>query len=365
MTAVDHREIVTLLKQDKQLKAITSIFTREYWTRLWIIQEFLMARDFIIQCGRDTCSRFSFCSFLDAIEDGVDKRQTDALKSWGRVKKHVSRLQETIPARLVRQRRRADARALFKDYGSRPVPQRWFKLYEDYKTAKCEDPWDKIFGLQTLAYDCCKQEIPVDYSLSWQQVLGNLVRHQISQHITAPKSLNFQISAPKYTVKKVRQIYCEAAEAFSQYDRADLLAKLKFDFDDFVEKIEDVKPNAFTTVRGYIRGRIYFTSPALSEAFSTKDFSVPHLTTWTEIQLRHICGQFERRESGSTTGSKLVSLETPSLGSKACSRHPHVTSELSIFAPTNARLDPMSSDSQLKWPTLSNLNTTQASSYRR
>jgi hypothetical protein len=45
-------------ERDHQLNAIFSLLTRAYWKRLWIIQEVLMARDLIIQCGSDNCSRF-------------------------------------------------------------------------------------------------------------------------------------------------------------------------------------------------------------------------------------------------------------------------------------------------------------------
>jgi hypothetical protein len=335
-TLWDYPTIIALLNRKKRLMAIYSVLTRKYWTRLWIIQEFFMARDFVIQCGQDTCSQLLLCSFLDAIEYIMGERHTEYLLSGATPQSEASRIHQTIPARLVRQRRGTDASEdMFKFHGYKPILQPWFKLYKDYKAANCEDQRDRIFGLHSMASDCCKQDIPVDYSLSWQQILGNLVRHQVSQHIIAPKSLKFQDTS-KSTIKGIRQIYCEAAEMFSQYDRANLLARLDFAIDDFAERIRNVNPDTVIMISGYIRGRIYHTSPIPSEGFSTKNLSVPHLTTFTDIQLRHICSQLERRDPGSTTRSRLVSLETPGLGIKADPQHPHVTSGLPIFAPINA-----------------------------
>ncbi|KAH8784400.1 heterokaryon incompatibility protein-domain-containing protein, partial [Hyaloscypha finlandica] len=51
----------TLLEENNKLKVIETIFLKDYWRRLWIIQEFLMARDYMLQCGNNTCTRFRLC----------------------------------------------------------------------------------------------------------------------------------------------------------------------------------------------------------------------------------------------------------------------------------------------------------------
>jgi hypothetical protein len=59
----------TVMEGNKKLRAIYSLLTREYWTRLWIIQEFLVARDFFIQCCNDKCTRMRISWFMSWIEN--------------------------------------------------------------------------------------------------------------------------------------------------------------------------------------------------------------------------------------------------------------------------------------------------------
>lgn len=49
-----------LAEGNQKLAAFYSLLTRKYWRRLWIIQEFLFAKDFVLQCGNDSCSQFRF-----------------------------------------------------------------------------------------------------------------------------------------------------------------------------------------------------------------------------------------------------------------------------------------------------------------
>ncbi|KAE8452944.1 hypothetical protein EG329_012131 [Mollisiaceae sp. DMI_Dod_QoI] len=44
-----------IIRVNDQLLAIHSLLSRNYWKRLWIVQEFLNSRDFIVWCGNDSC----------------------------------------------------------------------------------------------------------------------------------------------------------------------------------------------------------------------------------------------------------------------------------------------------------------------
>lgn len=40
------------LNPDLDLRSVVSLFDREYWSRLWVVQEILHARDIVVRCGR-------------------------------------------------------------------------------------------------------------------------------------------------------------------------------------------------------------------------------------------------------------------------------------------------------------------------
>ncbi|KAF4628981.1 hypothetical protein G7Y89_g9168 [Cudoniella acicularis] len=46
------------VNRSRMLSAIYTLFTRDYWKRLWIIQEILLASKLLAYCGNDTCSWF-------------------------------------------------------------------------------------------------------------------------------------------------------------------------------------------------------------------------------------------------------------------------------------------------------------------
>jgi hypothetical protein len=41
---------------------------RQYWVRLWIIQELVLAREVEVYCGPEHCSWYMFCTVLTSSE---------------------------------------------------------------------------------------------------------------------------------------------------------------------------------------------------------------------------------------------------------------------------------------------------------
>jgi hypothetical protein len=218
----------------------------------------------------DTCSPLRLRYFLHAIgcipyeyEYYIRKQRNP----WDRAG-IVQRIFDSVPARLLRQRTSPEGRErVFKDYAAEPVPQVWFKLFSDNRKAKCEDPRDKIFGLHSLTCLCCQREISIDYSLSWEEVVRNLLRHQVYGHAIAPKSLfkgNWTFYSRFPAAQEFQQMYRDAANMYRRGGQTSSSARLSTaTVDEFCERIEDVEPFN-VTFRGYVRGRIYYTSPPLS-----------------------------------------------------------------------------------------------------
>lgn len=66
---------------DEVVDAITSFCSREYWTRLWIIQELVIASHITLLCGLSVCDWSKFSLFIDYLED-QEKRTGMVLLRW-------------------------------------------------------------------------------------------------------------------------------------------------------------------------------------------------------------------------------------------------------------------------------------------
>lgn len=51
-------DLVKTTSEDRKLTVLYSLLTHSYWKRLWIIREFLIAKEIILESGGDTCSAF-------------------------------------------------------------------------------------------------------------------------------------------------------------------------------------------------------------------------------------------------------------------------------------------------------------------
>jgi hypothetical protein len=274
---------------NRQLSALHSLLSREYWERLWIIQEFLMAQKFVLQCGDDLCPQFRVSWFFQLLKGRSDVSEQNP-KVW-EVQERLIVLRAIFSSTPVRLLLRRDMGKNVKLGRSRPGPvplEPLYVLFEDYNRAQCEDPRDRILGLRSLAYDCCKEAIPVQYSLGWEGTLWNLIRHQIFYHPWTPRG-DVDWSPPKSVVAKIHEIYRQSEEV-SHYSTNNNSAEM------FKAAVNDVARSIrYTTLgespvmlRGYVRGRICYLSggrdhPRWESALLPQDF-----TAMMKIQLKYI-----------------------------------------------------------------------------
>lgn len=133
-----------------------------YWSRLWIIQEVVLAKDIVL--------------YLD-----------DASATWeefhrccGEIDGKVNRLAQTssrIPFLLNRQR---DGNA------TREVPL--FDLVLMFGKSLCTDIRDRIFGLHSLAPQCCSDSTPVEYAIPVSRKCEELTHHYLIEHYSSQKA---------------------------------------------------------------------------------------------------------------------------------------------------------------------------------
>ena len=190
-TAVDKLQPSALrelfLKQSPILFAgIYSLSANEYWKRLWVIQEFLLASKVIIQCGSYTFPwrRLRAVSINPSMWKPMTSGYTIKLSMWNLLSYFTS----------VRQLEQAAVRAAELE-GSRMVVLMSHdrvqlggtgielgSLFVAHQSGECENELDKVFGVWALAKECCQLAVPIDYSLTLNQVKQKLFEHDNEAH---------------------------------------------------------------------------------------------------------------------------------------------------------------------------------------
>jgi hypothetical protein len=193
-----------------KLSAIEMMFSREYWHRLWIVQEIILAEDIILQCGEDLICWENVGLFFRLIRKRFkpgpgttdlrvqevwygERPRTSSLDDKGWAKRFeachatsdldyereaiLHSIQKSVPARLFRHREDRDRK--FRNLES---PHSLVELCTEYGKSLCQDSRDKIFGIRSFAAGCCREAIRVDYSLTFFQIRGALVQHHFRQH---------------------------------------------------------------------------------------------------------------------------------------------------------------------------------------
>lgn len=121
-----------------KLDAIRSMCYREYWTRLWIIQEVLLSTDILLCCGDESLPWSCLSSFFSILT----KPFSSSLEATGLTHKSESLIRaidDSIPARLFRD---ASKRRHLQSW-DQPTHRTLFGLCVEYGEAKCEDRRDK------------------------------------------------------------------------------------------------------------------------------------------------------------------------------------------------------------------------------
>ncbi|RDW57093.1 hypothetical protein BP6252_13839 [Coleophoma cylindrospora] len=149
-------------------KAILKLCEREYWQRLWIIQEVVLATKIAIYCGGNSIDwelLRRVCGQLNDLKDNLKiSRYEQRLGS-------IEQIRGTLTTRLVQQRINLQTRSFT-----------LFWLLKTYQQAMCLDIRDKVFGLHSLAIECCRAATPIDYSKSSFRVCGELLHHYLLHH---------------------------------------------------------------------------------------------------------------------------------------------------------------------------------------
>lgn len=222
-TSID-REVMYIQNEENG----EAIITNPYWSRLWIIQEIVLAQEVHFVHGN-----------LEFEWEEVDQLLAHSL-FWNTLEERIRPLIEH------RDRRAIDV-------------YRLESLLDKFRNAQCRDKRDKIFGFLGLAHDGEDEEIEVDYSIGLFELYQKLVDfHQKSQPLQPEDPIMFDIRP--------------------ELDRSIRLVKfsslVQSVFEDGLEA--EARTNCFNDVprryyyaRGAIAGDIMYIGPTYSQIISS------------------------------------------------------------------------------------------------
>ena len=159
----------------KYLSVWEGLPSLSYWSRLWIVQEFVLAQDLVLHLGQATLDLENFHKFCAGIDHIVIRDAWEGMK-WLREFRQKTLFQLYRHRIGLQTPDMRDGRELL-------IPL--FDLVCMYGESKCMDLRDRVFGLHSLAPQCCRKSTPVDYSTSLYNTCGKLLTHYLLEHVGA------------------------------------------------------------------------------------------------------------------------------------------------------------------------------------
>jgi len=135
-----------------------------YWKRLWIIQEIVLARDIVLYLGEASATWEDFHQCCAEIDGKVNRLAQTSLR---------------IPSKLYDQREKNKTDKI-------PL----FDLVMMFGDNLCTDIRDRIFGLHSLAPQCCRDSTTVEYALPVSRKCEEITHHYLFEHYSVQKSLS-------------------------------------------------------------------------------------------------------------------------------------------------------------------------------
>lgn len=213
---------------------LLDLISRAYWTRLWVIQEVVLASALVIHCGTHSLSWDVFSKILlwnPAASDSI----------------------RNSPATVLCLRRQNNEN---RPTSRQPVRQSILLLFENHLHSECADIRDKIYGLHSLAPECCREAILVDYSCSAQQLCHRVLEHEVISH--QPDGEHFRT--------RVRRLRTTIVDGFFNSQKPTLIMS---PIPGQTEVSEPKKIQAEVEVAASTLGQVLWVSPLVDEPWST------------------------------------------------------------------------------------------------
>ncbi|KAE8450760.1 hypothetical protein EG329_005673 [Mollisiaceae sp. DMI_Dod_QoI] len=196
------RSLITLGESSapplSKLESLSVLCSKSYWERLWVIQELVLAKTVLVQCGFliFDLNHFSFIDRLLLRDMDYNARMT---------------IMRSLPVKIVKlrkERRQREEEQELRAQSARGKPEEksssaaiylWtpgqpydspsgegcsslVEIMQETSVAKCADRRDKVFGLLNLCFRCCRDAIRPDYSKSLAHICESILEHHITWH---------------------------------------------------------------------------------------------------------------------------------------------------------------------------------------
>jgi hypothetical protein len=150
--------------------SLLKLCQRTYWSRLWILQEMVLGFEIVIQCGIHEISWERLSLLLTAIYVNWETL-FGPNKRWYEIHPLLKELSTQGPYLInIFQQKFNQNRDGYNTIGN---------LTTKFRESACQDSRDKIFGILSLSYNCCRQAVCVDYGMSLIQVIVLVLEHQV------------------------------------------------------------------------------------------------------------------------------------------------------------------------------------------
>lgn len=136
---------------------LRSLFKKPYWTRMWIVQEIVLAQSILLMCGNHTLKWDPVCTFLTKLS-GHTIMETPGYSIWT--------MRQSMPHTWSRKK----------------TPLGFLLMFAAGK--ECSEPRDKVYGLLGLLNPPYDAELKADYSLTQEQVFEQVTVYMARWYTT-------------------------------------------------------------------------------------------------------------------------------------------------------------------------------------
>ncbi|KAK3368579.1 heterokaryon incompatibility protein-domain-containing protein [Podospora didyma] len=174
--------------------AVIMLLSRDYWTRIWIVQEILLARQLYILCGNRRIPWAKLSRLFGTIEYALTSRPAKFfIWSSGALK--------TPAYRLVKTKEHYNAHP---DLYSTGLPI--MTLRDVFSASQCADVRDKVYGLLALSSD----PIRIDYRNSPRQVYDDVERYVVAAEGIEKSNIGLRLLAENMGLSDVAPLITDA-----------------------------------------------------------------------------------------------------------------------------------------------------------
>ncbi|KAF2994103.1 hypothetical protein E8E14_002243 [Neopestalotiopsis sp. 37M] len=155
---------------NKSVERIRELLGRDWFKRIWVLQEVAAAQHVVIMCGATSIDGFAFCVGLQALDKSG--KLPDLQSYIGSI---VYLIRRSIFRPRKQNRRLPQDASTTWSLDIQPLGQ----LIDMYRNRQATDQRDKVYALLGMRSDDIPYDLLPDYSdaITWDRLLGNLARY--------------------------------------------------------------------------------------------------------------------------------------------------------------------------------------------